>query len=116
MLYPSESTLIEAAKIMSEKKGRLLVFDDGNLIGIVTVTDIVRKIHSSGKAFGFEKTYSGKICEEVPEAKLERIVRLMVKRRIGSIIISGGKLPRGIFTERDLLRALLTEVSIWIRL
>jgi len=102
------ATLIDAAKIMSEKRGRLVVFDDGNPTGIVTATDIVREIQKTGKPFDFTKSYSAKIFEESPQTKVELIIQLMEKRRVGSVIISEGKFPRGIFTERDLLRSVLT--------
>ena len=102
-----EATLLDAAKVMSEKKGRLMVFDDGKLIGIVTATDIIREIKKSGKPFDFTKSYSPRIYEEGPLTRVELIVGIMEKRRIGSVIISEGKFPRGIFTERDLLRSVL---------
>jgi CBS domain-containing protein len=103
-----DATLLDAARIMTEKKGRLVVFDDGKLIGIVTATDIVREMQKSGKPFGFANSYSRRIYEEGPKTRMELIVQLMEKRRIGSVIISEGKFPRGIFTERDLLRSVLT--------
>jgi CBS domain-containing protein len=102
-----DSTLFDAARIMTEKKGRLVVFEDGKLIGIVTATDIIREIQKSGKPFDFANSYSPRIYEEGPQTKVELVVKLMDKRRIGSVIISEGKFPRGIFTERDLLRSVL---------
>ena len=102
-----DATLLDSAKIMREKKGRLMVFDDGNLVGIVTATDIVREIAKFGKPFDFKSAYSGRVYEESPVAKMELIVQLMAKRRIGSVIISYKNVPSGIFTERDLLRSIL---------
>ena len=52
-----EATLVDAAKIMTEKKGRLIVFDDGDPIGIVTATVIVRETFRFGMAFVFSITY-----------------------------------------------------------
>ena len=103
-----DASLSDAAKIMRDKKGRLMVFEGGNLAGIVTATDIVREISKSGETFSFKSSYSGQVYEEDPKTKMKLIVQIMDKRRIGSVIVSEGKYPRGIFTERDLLRSILT--------
>lgn len=103
----ADTTLVEAAKMMLEKKGRLIVFDDGELIGIVTATDIMREIYRFGKPFDFRDSYSKEVFQESPKVKLERVIELMDKNRIGSVLISEGRLPQAIFTERDLLRSVL---------
>jgi CBS domain-containing protein len=102
-----DATLVDAAKMMMEKKGRLIVFDDGNLVGVVTATDIVKQIYRIGEAFDFSKSYSREVFEEGPKAKLELVVHLMDEKRIGSVLISEGRLPHGIFTERDLLKGVI---------
>ena len=102
-----DASLAEAAKAMSMKKGRLMVFDDGTLVGIVTATDIMRQIHRTGESFDISKVYSKKIFEVGPETSLEMVVQLMDKRRIGSVIVFERKQPSGIFTERDLLRSVV---------
>jgi CBS domain-containing protein len=102
-----DATLVDAAKVMMGKKGRLMVFDDSELVGLVTATDIVREIYGFGKTFDFSKSYSRNVFEEGPKTKVELIVHLMDEKRIGSVIISEGRLPHGIFTERDLLKAVL---------
>ncbi len=102
------ATLIDAAKIMTEKKGRLVVFDDGSPIGIVTATDIVREIQKVGKPFDFTTAYSRQVSVAPPRATVESVIQLMDLKRIGSVIVSEGRFSRGIFTERDLLRSVLT--------
>ena len=104
-----DATLGDAAKIMREKKGRLVVFDNQKPIGIITATDIVREIGKFGRRFDFKSAYSGIVYEEGPRSPVELIVQLMDKRRVGSVIISEGRFSRGIFTERDLLRSILTS-------
>jgi len=107
-LSPS-ATLTDAAKIMREKKGRLVVFDAEKPIGIVTATDIVREIFKFGRPFDFKSAYSRNVYEEGPRSSIELVVQLMDKRRVGSVIVSEGRFSRGIFTERDLLRSILTS-------
>lgn len=103
-----DATLTDAAKLMNQKKGRLVVFDDSIPLGIVTATDIVREIYRFGRTFDFEDSYSKEVFQEGPKVDLEQVIRLMDKQRIGSVLISEGRLPRAIFTERDLLRAVLS--------
>jgi len=102
-------SLMDAAKIMREKKGRLVVFENEKPIGIVTTTDLVKQICKLGRHFEFRSAYSGNVYEEGPRSPIELIVQLMDKRRVGSVIISEGRFSRGIFTERDLLRSILTS-------
>ena len=104
-----DATLGDTAKIMREKKGKLAVFESGKPIGIVTATDIVREIGKFGKRFDFKSAYSRIVYEEGPRSPVELIVQLMDKRRVGSVIVSEGRFSRGIFTERDLLRSILTS-------
>ena len=104
-----DATLGDAANIMREKKGRLVVFESEKPIGIVTATDIVREIGKFGRRFDFKSAYSGIVYEEGPRSTVELIVQLMDKRRVGSVIVSEGRFSRGIFTERDLLRSILTS-------
>ena len=103
-----DTTLTDAAKMMRQKKGRLVVFEDSIPVGIVTATDIVREIYRFGRAFDFSGAYSKEVFQEGPKVEVEQIIRLMDKHRIGSVLISEGRMPHAIFTERDLLRAVLS--------
>lgn len=102
-----EASLVDAARLMLEKKGKLIVFDDGELEGIVTATDIMREIYEFGKTFDFKSAYSKEVFQEGFKVRLSRIIELMNAERIGSVVISESKLPEAIFTERDLLKAVL---------
>jgi len=39
-----------------------------------------------------------------PEATVAEAIKLMLKRRIGAVVVVNGKLVQGIFTERDVLK------------
>ena len=99
-----DQTLADAAKTMTSKKGRLIVFDDGVLTGLVTATDIIKEIHKSGSTFDISNVITRRIFEVGPETTLELVVQLMDKKRIGSVLVFERKIPKGVFTERDLLK------------
>jgi CBS domain-containing protein len=95
-------TVLDAAHQMIRKKSRLLVFDEDKLVGIVTVSDLLR---------AFRKTRNDSSLDDVISTKLEKCkssdsvfyaVKKLHEKRIGSIIIDDVK-GYGIFTERDLL-------------
>lgn len=47
------------------------------------------------------------VVTAVPDDTVERAVRLMVERGIGSIVVADGGRAEGVFTERDLARHIL---------
>ena len=102
------NTVLDAAHLMSRKKSRLLVFEDNKLVGIVTVSDLLR---------AFRKTQSDSSLNRVMSTKVEKCkysdtifdaAKILHEKRIGSIIIEDMK-EYGIFTERDLLIYLSTN-------
>ena len=99
---PLGYTVLDAAHQMIRKKSRLLVFDDDKLVGIVTVSDLLR---------AFRKTRNDSSLDSVISIKLEKCkssdsvfdaVKKLHEKMIGSIIVDDMK-GYGIFTERDLL-------------
>ena len=96
------NTVLDAAHLMSQKKSRLLVFEKDKLVGIVTVSDLLR---------AFRKTENNSSLDSMMSAKIEKCkytdsvldtIQKMHDKRIGSIIVDDVS-GRGIFTERDLL-------------
>ena len=47
-----------------------------------------------------------------PDEPVERAVRSMVDRDIGSVLVVEGDRPQGIFTERDLTRRILDDADL----
>ncbi len=111
----SRATLIETAKMMTEKKGRLVVFGDG-LLGIITATDIVREIQKEGRQFDFAESCSRIVYEAPPRTRVVDVVRLMAEKRIGSVIIPEGKFPQGIFTERIYCGRFCQQTLEWMKI
>ena len=108
--------VLDAAKILLEKKRRLLVFDGKKLVGIITASDMLKGLRTTGGNPTLEKVVSTRVysCEYFDS--IFKAVNLMFKKRIGSVLIMKDKSPFGIFTERDLLRVLTKNVSLQERL
>ncbi len=100
----------EAAQMMIQKKGRLAVFDSGKLIGIVTASDLIRSLPEIPETEAIVDDFMTKEVETAEDmTQVREIAKTMGNKRIGSVIITRkGKLV-GIFTERDLLNAFLTN-------
>ena len=99
----ADASLKEAAKMMLEKKKRLLVFEGDELIGIVTATDLVRGIAEANLAVGVEGVMSKKLFCLDEEATALDAAKMMADKRIGSVIVTKDDEPYGIFAERDLI-------------
>lgn len=108
--------VLDAAKTLIEKKKRLLVFDGKKLVGIITASDMLKGLRSTGGNPPLDKVVSTKVysCEYFDS--MFKAVNLMFKKRIGSILIMKNDLPFGIFTERDLLGVLTKNVPLQERL
>ncbi len=96
-----------AANEMLSKKGRLLVFDDEQLVGVLTVTDLVRAFAKSSKNPSFRETASMHIYTASADETVASALKTMHEERIGSLLITEKGAPSGIFTERDLLTRVL---------
>lgn len=106
--------VFEAAKTMMSKKSRLLVFQkdphigmSDQLIGIITASDMVRaflKVESNPSIKG---AMANKIITLRPDSSILNAVKIMLKKGIGSVVVSANGPPYAIFTERDLLNKVL---------
>jgi len=109
----------EVAKLMINKKSRLAVFDAGTLIGIIAASDLVKSLPDARETeVKVDEFMTRDVVSADAETSVISIARRMGKQRIGSVIITRGGEPFGIFTERDLLtgflakgRELFTEVG-----
>lgn len=108
--------VLDAAKTLIEKKKRLLVFDDRKLVGIITASDMLRGLRTTGGNPSLEKVISTKVhgCEYFDS--IFKAINLMFKKRTGSVLIIKNGVPFGIFTERDLLGVLTKNVPLQERL
>jgi PAS domain S-box-containing protein len=111
-----EEIVISAARIMSGSKiSCLVVIDQGNVAGIVTETDVLRRVGEKGK--DIYRTKLGRIMSCPVESVASDLSILEASKIMGAKhikrlpIIDEGKLA-GIVTQTDLVRA-LTSYGLW---
>jgi CBS domain-containing protein len=100
----------EVARLMISRKGRLAVFDAGTLVGIVTASDLVKSLPDVPETeIKVDDFMTKEVVTADEETPVISIAKIMGKQRIGSVIITRGGEPFGIFTERDLLTNFLAK-------
>ena len=118
-----KASVLDAVKEMkSEKVGSIVIVENGKPIGVLTESDILRKIVAEGKdasEIAVEKVMSSPTITISPDEKIENAVKLMGKNRIRRLpVVEGGKLV-GMVTERDILQfspLLLNILEEWARI
>ena len=116
----SNSTLPEAYWLMIDNRiRRLLVVDEGVLVGIVTLEDLRRKIPDN--AIRIDPVRVSDILVKLPirllmtkspktisqDANLIEAARKLLKHRISALPVMDGDTLVGIITESDIFRALV---------
>ncbi len=102
--------VIDAAKRMLEEKKRLLVFEDEKLVGIITVSDMLRGLRTTGGNPPLDDVIRGKVYGCVYYDSIFKAVKIMYSKKVGSVLISKDNGSyEGIFTERDLLTRVITK-------
>jgi len=111
VLTVTETTpLKEVTRLFSEQKitGAPVVDADGNLLGVISETDIIRKTTSIG---AWSPTLVSQIMTRpaitvAPDESLQRVCELMANRRIHRIVVAEGLKVAGIITTMDILKAI----------
>jgi CBS domain-containing protein len=99
-----------AAQTMIRKKGRLAVFECGDLRGILTASDLIRSMPDAPEtSLRVDDFMTKKVVTVSEGTTLARVTDRMGKERIGSVLVTREKKPIGIFTERDLLTTFLAK-------
>ncbi len=117
---PSESIRDAMKKMIEKKFRRLPIIDEGVLLGMVTVREILRYFGKDA----FKKLITGNIKDviDVPistlidffrapltfpiDAKISQVVSAMIEKGYGSALIVEDERLEGIITERDIVRFL----------
>ena len=114
VLTVAESTpLKEVAKLFGEKRitGAPVVNAQGELLGVISETDIIRKSTSIG---AWSPSTAGQIMTKpavtvAPDDPLQKVCELMYERRIHRVVVAEAQKISGIITTMDILRAIATK-------
>ena len=105
-----DETVVSAAKMMSEKRiSCLAVMDNGQMAGILTETDMLRRVARNGRYFyqtKLEQIMSCTVKSVCPDTSVLEASEIMSEMRIKRLpILEQDKLV-GIVTQTDLVRVL----------
>jgi len=100
----------EAARTMINKKGRLVVCVCGNLAGIITASDLIRALPEAPETSMVVDDFMTRDIVSVSDDETVRTAAAtMGQQRVGSVIVTAGDKPLGIFTEQDLLSTFIAR-------
>jgi CBS domain-containing protein len=100
----------EAAQMMIQKKGRLAVFDGGELVGVITASDLISSLPEVPETeVKVDDFMTKEVITADEKTEVASIAKIMGEKRIGSVIVTSKGEPFGIFTERDLLTTFLVK-------
>lgn len=117
---PNETIFAAVAKLAEHDRGSLPVCDDkGELLGIITERDIVRKLLTR-KDCSIEKTkvkeiMSTQVIIATPSDDLSYAINVMKEKRIRHIPVLEGRKVIGMISMRDLLGVELEECKLEAR-
>ena len=105
----SERTVLEAAQTMAEKRiGSLLVLESGDMVGIVTETDVVRKVIAAGlsaRSTSVGAVMNAPLIQIDIDDSARDASRLMAEKRIRHLVVTEDNKVVGLLSVRDLVKA-----------
>ncbi|MEE8570582.1 MAG: CBS domain-containing protein, partial [Candidatus Bathyarchaeia archaeon] len=94
------ATIKETAQMMMKTKGKITVFENGRLVGIVTASDLIKGMPKVRETMIMVNEVMTKGVITADEKTLvSSIVNIMGEKKIGSVVITREGEPIGIFTE-----------------
>jgi signal-transduction protein with cAMP-binding, CBS, and nucleotidyltransferase domain len=104
----SERTVLEATQTMAEKRiGSLLVLEAGDMVGIVTETDVVRKVIAAGlpaKSTSVGAVMNAPLIQIDINDTAREASRLMAEKRIRHLAVTEHNKVVGLLSVRDLVK------------
>lgn len=116
---PAGSTVGEARRLQAERRLRHLpvLNEDGRLVGILSDRDLLRLGPSAPADRLVETVMSVDVLTATPEARLIDCARVMLRARVGCLpVVREDGVLVGILTRSDLLRALMSEGPLQLRI
>lgn len=114
-----DASVIEAAKIMSEKNiGCIVVMDKDKPIGIATERDMLQRVVAKGlnaSEVKMKDVMSKPLITVNGTMPIINAIRIMEKNKVRRLLVIEKEKLVGIVTQRDLLRALAFHVLISFR-
>ncbi len=103
-----DGDLAEVARLLIASRGRVVVFDSGELLGIVSVSDAVRAFSTLGVEGPPVSSFMTRRVRTLESTRLAvEAMRVLRDERIGSVLVVEGREPVGVFSERDVLTRVL---------
>jgi len=104
----SERTVLEATQTMAEKQiGSLLVLEAGDMVGIVTETDVVRKVIAAGlpaRSTSVGAVMNAPLIQIDINDTAREASRLMAEKRIRHLAVTEHNKAVGLLSVRDLVK------------
>ena len=104
----SERTVLEATQTMAEKRvGSLLVLEAGDMVGIVTETDVVRKVIAAGlpaRSTSVGAVMNAPLIEIDINDTARDASRLMAEKQIRYVAVTEDNKVVGLLSVRDLVK------------
>ena len=105
---PPDASVREVARSMSEMDiGSIIISDKGRPLGIITESDIVRRVVSEDKDpkdTKAKEVMSSPLVHVTPDTALTETMRIMARGNIRRVAVLKNNSLAGIITSRDILR------------
>jgi len=106
-----EATVLDALKMMAEHNiGALLVMSDGEMVGIVSERDCIRKVDVMGRNANDTKVkeiMTSQVVTMEASQPLEECMSLMIEKNFRHMPVCEGKQLLGILSVRDVLKEVI---------
>ena len=99
-----KATIAEAAKRMILRGGELVVFEGGNLVGVIRTSDIIKSLPECPETLlKIDDFMSEEIVSLDESASAIEAIKLMGDKNVGSVIVNRSGKTHSIFTDGDLI-------------
>jgi CBS domain-containing protein len=111
-----DASILEAAKRMADHNvGALLVVDAGQIVGILSERDTVRKVAAKGKSCrdtSVGEAMTRDIVTVGPQASLDEATGLMLSHEIRHLPVVQGGQPIGMISLRDVVVEYVADTQV----